>query len=274
MIFKYISGNNINKAINISNKIIKKNKIPIINYAVESSINNNIIINEFNNINSKINSNCKIAIKLSLFNFDKKIICDVLDNLIKKDIQILVDAENDENYNNYNNLTNDLILNYNKNQINIIKTYQMYRKDSLINIDNDINIMKNNNIKLGVKLVRGAYWNSDKNSNNLFLNKLDTDLNYNEGILQLYNKNKNSLNILATHNNESINLGYLLNKNKNRKIFEFGHLMGMKEKKFNYLVENGQNVNVYIPYGPYKYMIPYLSRRLYENIDTVKYMIT
>ena len=148
----------------------------------------------------------------------------------------------------------------------------MYRKDSLKNIDDDLNLMSKNNIQLGIKLVRGAYWNNDKNSNNLFLNKIDTDMNYNEAILKLYNENKNSVNILATHNNESLNLGFLLNKNK--EIFEFGHLMGMKENKFNYLIDNNQKVNVYIPYGPYKYMIPYLSRRLYENIDTIKYMIS
>jgi hypothetical protein len=50
-------------------------------------------------------------------------------------------------------------------------------------------------------------------------------------------------------------LGYLLNKNI--KTFEFEHLMGMKENKFNYLIKNNQKVNAYIPYGPYKYMIPY-----------------
>ena len=272
MIFKYIAGNNFNKALIISNKIIKQNKIPIINFAVENSIHQDIIIREFNNISKNINSNCKFAIKLSLFNFNTSIIKPILNELFKKNIQILIDAENNTNYDTYNILTNDLITEYNEKKINIIKTYQMYRKDALKNIDNDLNIMKNNNIKLGVKLVRGAYWNSDKSSNNLFLNKIDTDLNYNEGILKLFDDNKNSINILATHNNESLNLGYLLNKNI--QTFEFGHLMGMKENKFNYLIKNNQKVNVYIPYGPYKYMIPYLSRRLYENIDTVKYMIS
>ena len=60
---------------------------------------------------------------------------------------------------------------------------------------------------------------------------------------------------------------------ESKNVFEFGHLMGMKENKFNYLVDKNQIVNVYIPYGPYKYMIPYLIRRLYENMDTFKYMI-
>lgn len=271
MIFKYIAGNNFYSALNISNKIVQQHKVPIINFAVENSIHQDIIINEFNNIEKNVNFNCKLAIKLSLFNFDKNIIKPIISNLCNKNIQILVDAENDINYDKYNNLTNDLISEFNQKHLNIIKTYQMYRKDSLRNIDNDLQAMKNNNIKLGIKLVRGAYWNTDKHSNNLFLNKIDTDLNYNEGILKLFRENNNSTNILATHNNESLNLGYLLNKN--RQIFEFGHLMGMKEDKFNYLVENNQIVNVYVPYGPYRYMIPYLSRRLYENIDTIKYMI-
>ena len=71
-------------------------------------------------------------------------------------------------------------------------------------------------------------------------------------------------------NNESINLCHLLNKEN--KIFEYAHLLGMNEKKYTKLVKEKENVHVYIPYGPYKYMIPYLTRRLYENIDTIKYM--
>ena len=80
----------------------------------------------------------------------------------------------------------------------------------------------------------------------------------------------NKFIIIASHNKESINLGYLLNQQN--KIFEFAHLLGMNEKKYNKLIHNNENVNVYIPYGPYKYMIPYLTRRLYENLDTIKYM--
>lgn len=98
MIFKYIAGNNFHKALNISNKIIKQNKIPIINFAVENSIHQDIIIQEFNNIRENINSKCKLAIKLSLFNFDTSIIKPILSELFNKNIQILIDAENNANY--------------------------------------------------------------------------------------------------------------------------------------------------------------------------------
>ena len=78
---------------------------------------------------------------------------------------------------------------------------------------------------------------------------------------------------MATHNNRSINLGIIENKKAKHNIFEFGHLMGMYEKKYQYLADNGSLVNTYIPYGPYNKMFPYLSRRMYENIDMVKYMV-
>lgn len=271
--FRYIAGNSLKHALLVSNNLIKINKIPIINYAIENPMSSNLIENEFNNISKNLNwENPRLALKLSLFNFDINLINRVVDNLANNNIQVLIDAENDNNFKKYNELSNILIDRYNFLKPQVIKTYQMYRKDSLDNLIYDINNFKYNRY-LGVKMVRGAYWNSDKDTTNLFTSKFDTDANYNLGIMKLLENNAYSTNILATHNLESINFGYLLNKKNNMNIFEFGHLMGMRESKFNKLLDLNQTINTYIPYGPYKYMIPYLSRRLYENIDIIKHIL-
>ena len=75
---------------------------------------------------------------------------------------------------------------------------------------------------------------------------------------------------MATHNKQSINFADNINNYNNRQIFSYAHLLGMGEKNYNF--QNYKNINVYIPYGPYKEMLPYLIRRLYENMDTIKYM--
>jgi len=72
---------------------------------------------------------------------------------------------------------------------------------------------------------------------------------------------------LATHDRESINLGHTLNKYYDKQILEFAHLLGMRESIYKNL-EN-EKIHVYIPY---REMIPYLFRRLYENMDTLKYI--
>ena len=102
-----------------------------------------------------------------------------------------------------------------------------------------------------------------------YLNQEETDQNYFEGMLQCYNK-RNQYNLLATHNLESINNAIKMNKRHN--IFKVAHLMGMNERNMK-KYEGRINIGTYVPYGPYKEMIPYLGRRLYENIDTVKYML-
>ena len=45
----------------------------------------------------------------------------------------------------------------------------------------------------------------------------------------------------------------------------------MNEKYYNTL-SNTEKVYVYVPYGPYNEMIPYMIRRLYENMDMIKYL--
>ena len=117
------------------------------------------------------------------------------------------------------------------------------------------------------KLVRGAYYNSEYKEDHLFTKKEDTDNNYDLAIIKC-DEYKTIHNIIATHNKKSITLAKDLNKYNNNK-FIIANLMGMNEHYMNKL-----NISkaTYIPYGPYKEMLPYLSRRLYENIDSIKYM--
>ena len=124
-----------------------------------------------------------------------------------------------------------------------------------------------NNIFFGAKLVRGAYWNTEYETGNLFLEKKDTDNNYNQAILDTFTHPYPRQRVmLATHNKLSSEIGQALSKKRN--IFEFAHLQGMREKYYQQIsIEHP--VNVYIPYGPYKEMIPYLGRRLYENLGII-----
>ena len=99
--------------------------------------------------------------------------------------------------------------------------------------------------------------------------KEKTDISYNLALIQLHKAKVPT--ILATHNHVSINVGVLLNMVGEDHQFEFAQLLGMSEKKYNSICAD-HAVNVYVPYGPYRHMLPYLTRRLYENMDMVRYM--
>ena len=260
----FVAGNNLKSALLTSTKIIRNNKIPIINYIEENSKNENNIYKEYIKILNSIDKRYKVALKLSSFNFNEDLVNDLVEKYKKKDIKILIDAEDSNNNTRYQEISNRLILSHNNN-LNLIKTYQMYRKDSFNQLKSDIKLFENNNKKIGIKMVRGAYWNNEKLNNQLYTIKSDTDENYNNAI-NFLNK-KDTYTILATHNEESIKLA--LKKENN---FKFAHLLDMSNKIYNRIAKTN-DVYVYIPYGPYNSMIPYLIRRLYENLDMIKYMI-
>lgn len=273
MLFKYVSGNNLNHAVKLGNHFLNNNTIPIINYVTEDCKNKEILVfNEYNNLLDKLDNRFMVALKLSSLNFNNEYINIIANKCKTRDIKLIIDAENNININKYRKMTNELIFNYNKENLNIIKTYQMYRKDSLNELKDDINFFnKKNNIFLSSKLVRGAYWNSEYNSGDLYINKNETDENYNNGLF-LCNKKLNNIFIAATHNKNSIELikKYNNENNQNNKSnIILANLMGMNE---NYTKNLNIKKATYIPYGPYREMIPYLIRRLYENIDQIKYM--
>ena len=277
MYLKYVAGNKLKHALNYGQLILKQNKKPIINFISENNNNNNNIniYNEYINLIENIDNKYKIAIKLSSFDFDKNYINTIINKCYQKNINVIIDAEQNFINNKYNELTNEFMFKYNKNTPIIYKTYQLYRKDSLQRLIDDNMIMQKNNIILATKLVRGAYWNSENHTGELYTIKQDTDNNYNKTIQYCYNNNIQH-NIIASHNKQSINNALHYNKNN---IFKIAHLMGMNNQYINFINNNNNNNNnkidilTYIPYGPYREMFPYLIRRLYENIDTIKYMI-
>ena len=142
------------------------------------------------------------------------------------------------------------------------KTYQMYRVDMFDQLTKDLEVAKNNGFVLGVKMVRGAYLNIDaKKSNNvLFKKKEETDESFAKG-LELVLKRENEPYckiILATRNRENI-------KSALGKNVQFAQLLGMDDDVTVELLERGERVAKYFPFGTFSETVPYLWRRTLER---------
>ena len=271
MLFRFVAGNNYKHALNYSKQFLKGGTIPIINYITENNKNDfKKVLNEYTNLLNYIDNSYMIALKLSSLNFNKQAAYSIADICKEKNIKLIIDAEEDKNIEKYRNIVNYMIRKYNNsfNNFTIIKTYQMYRKDSLMELYDDLKYFDNCNCIFSSKLVRGAYYNSEYKDGHLFTKKEDTDNSYDLGIIKC-EEYKSINNIIASHNIKSLTLANDLNKYNNK--FIIANLMGMNQHYMNNL---NMKKAIYIPYGPYKEMIPYLSRRLYENIDSIKYMYT
>tara|TARA_E500000178_G_C16852437_1_gene675789 strand:- start:138 stop:962 length:825 start_codon:yes stop_codon:yes gene_type:complete len=269
---RFIAGNSIKNVLPVCDTILKQGKYPIINYAIEHTNSPKQILDEHLRLVKHLDYNYKIAIKLSSFNFDEDILNFLVNICVRKNIRVIIDAEQGLYNDQYQEISSVLMRAYNNNIPYVLKTYQMYRKDGLETLENDLIKSRIDGYHLGIKLVRGAYFHAEKHQGHLFTEKNLTDESFNNGILFIGENISNTYTILATHNYESIKLGYMYNRHARRRIFEFAHLMGMQEENYHGLTNIGQRVNVYVPYGPYTQMIPYLTRRLYENIDMLKYM--
>lgn len=258
IINRFIGGNSIHK--------VKKLNIPfgkIYDYVKEGNPKDHLKNHKLNLLALNETTDSIHAIKLtSLYNSNLKDYLDEYKQIAKKNNhKILIDAENVQNQDMINEYSNYCI---ERNEEKIFyKTYQMYRNDSLKLLKNDLETYNEN---LLIKLVRGAYHNEDKQTGLLFLNKKDSDDCYNQAIKILSNTYNST--IIASHNNKSCNLAEKLNKNNN---FKFAQLLGMNDTLSYKLLKNGNKVYKYIPYGKWRDSIPYLTRRLYENYEILKY---
>ena len=190
-------------------------------------------------------------------------------------IQLCIDAE--ENYRLILSLKILDKLSSNRNLLGwngLGLAVQAYQKRAFYVIDWLDKLAKRDNRVINVRLVKGAYWDSEiKLAQELgvpnypvFTRKSLTDLSWMACAKKLFSLQKNIFPQFATHNAYSIAFIEEFGKDK---IFEFQRIHGMADKiheYFNrYSSDNYQKCRIYAPVGEYNDLLPYLMRRLLEN---------
>jgi len=193
-----------------------------------------------------------------------------------KNIALLVDAEETWMQKAADDLVEQLMEKYNKNKVVVFGTLQLYRHDRSAYLMELHERAKERGFKIGMKLVRGAYMEKERERaedlgypSPICENKALTDDNFNQVMKYMFDHLEDMSIFCGTHNEES---SYLLmdlieesDILKNDPRIWFGQLFGMSDNISFNLAHEGYNVAKYLPYGPVKDVMPYLIRRAEEN---------
>lgn len=172
--------------------------------------------------------------------------------------------------------------------VSVVGTLQMYLTGSTDLLVLEEKLAAENNYRLGLKLVRGAYIHSEvQRATVIHKCKEDTDVNYNRGISYCIESiladkgNRSTIGhlVVASHNADSLKLatektyrGEISKDNANKANICLGQLLGMADSATHDLIktEKVENVVKYVPWGPPLETKEYLLRRLEENGDAIK----
>ncbi len=194
----------------------------------------------------------------------------------KKNIGVLVDAEETWIQDPVDALTILMMDTFNKTKAVVYNTIQLYRHDRLQFLKDSHEAAVERNFILGVKLVRGAYMEKERNRaaelnypSPIQPNKQSSDNDYNTAVTFCIENLKQIAVIVASHNEHSNFLAAdLLIKNGHSLAHphvHFSQLYGMSDNITFNLAKAGCGVSKYLPFGPIKDVIPYLMRRAQEN---------
>jgi RHH-type proline utilization regulon transcriptional repressor/proline dehydrogenase/delta 1-pyrroline-5-carboxylate dehydrogenase len=153
---------------------------------------------------------------------------------------------------------------------------QAYQKRATYVIDWAVVLTKELKKRMGVRLVKGAYWDSEIKRTQeqglsdyaVFTQKCHTDISY----LVCAEKMLDNAELLypqfATHNAYTVAAIYHMAREKNVTVYEFQRLHGMGESLYQQITENSEVAipcRIYAPVGEYGSLLAYLVRRLLEN---------
>ena len=203
--------------------------------------------------------------------FDK-----VCSKAFKQNIKILIDAEEVEVQNAIDELAIKMMRKYNLSSPIVYNTVQMYRKDRLSYLAEMISNQLNDGVIFGLKLVRGAYMEKERNlavsmnvESPICDSKDDTDKNFNSGLDFVFNNLNRISFVCASHNEDSILKVMNMMESKKLKSNDnkiwFGQLYGMSDNISFNLASKNYNTFKILPFGSVKNLMPYLIRRAEEN---------
>lgn len=194
----------------------------------------------------------------------------------EKGTPVMVDAEEYYYQDIIDSLVTEMMELYNRERPIVYNTVQMYRHDRLVFLKESIRIAGKKKYLPGFKIVRGAYMDQERERADrlgypspIYPDKESTDRAFNAAIeLCLENIGTTSI-FVGTHNEESI-LKLIAGmrehklRNSDPRIY-ISQLYGMSDHISFNMAQQSYNVAKYLPYGPVKYLLPYLLRRADEN---------
>jgi len=224
-------------------------------------------VSKFENLNDSENDSWNRVIQ----RFDQ-----VCSKAFKENIKILIDAEEVEVQNAIDDLAIKMMRKYNLKTAIVYNTVQMYRKDRLTYLNEMISNQFNDGVIFGLKLVRGAYMEKERNlavsmniESTICDTKNETDKNFNSGLDFVFNNFERISFVCASHNEDSILKVMSMMESKNLKSNDssiwFGQLYGMSDNiSFNLASKNFNTFKI-LPFGSVRNLMPYLIRRAEEN---------
>lgn len=194
----------------------------------------------------------------------------------EKGVGVLVDAEESWIQDPIDRLTMEMMEAFNKEKVVVYNTIQLYRHDRFHFLKLSHKIAQQQGFLLGVKLVRGAYMEKERNRakemgypSPIQTDKDASDKDYDLAVTYCIDHIDQIAVIVASHNEESNLLAAKLldqkNLSHNHPHIHFSQLFGMSDNITFNLAKEGFSVSKYLPFGPIRDVIPYLMRRAQEN---------
>ena len=200
----------------------------------------------------------------------------ICDAALHFNVPVYFDAEESWVQDGIDKVAEEMMRMYNKEKPIVLTTLQMYRWDRLAYLDRLLKEARSVKFSLGIKLVRGAYWEKENTrASSLHYRspvhqlKSDTDRDFDRA-LDICLENIDIVLLCAGTHNEASTV-YLLKKMRDLGIpndhphVYFSQLYGMSDHISYNLAREGYRVTKYLPYGPVRSVIPYLLRRAEEN---------
>ena len=196
------------------------------------------------------------------------------------DQPVFIDAEESWIQPAIDRLATSMMEKYNFDKPLIFNTVQLYRHDRLEYLKKSHAEAREKDYFYAVKLVRGAYMEKERARaeeknypSPIQPDKAATDRDYDAAIDYCLENIETLAFVAGTHNEVSTQI--LVKKMQHQQIphnhphIFFSQLYGMSDNLSYILSKDGYNVSKYVPYGPVKDAIPYLTRRAQENTSVM-----